>query len=121
MAGRDDRLRQPGQFIEGLSTRPVIREGAFVIHVVQSSDHTRLGMVIPKRWIKQATRRNQIKRWVREAFRSVLPQSPVHVIFRVRSGLGVAGWAKPDREGVRAQILKAFRLFQTLQTQGRLP
>lgn len=121
MAGRDDRLRQPGQFIEGLSTRPVIREGAFVIHVAQSSDHTRLGMVIPKRWIKQATRRNQIKRWVREAFRSVSPQSPVHVIFRVRSGLGVAGWAKPDREGVRAQILKAFGLFQTLQAQGRLP
>lgn len=109
MVGRLFRLRQPGQFKSGLAVRPLAREGPFVVHVVSGTGPARLGMVIPKRWVKRAVHRNQIKRWTRELFKQMMPNQATDVILRVRMPLGVRGWSISERRALRGQLERVMR------------
>ena len=75
---RARRLLTPSQFSSVLAAPIALRAGAFALHVaVRSEPGTaadtapawRLGLVIPKRFVASAVRRNAIKRSWREAFR----------------------------------------------------
>lgn len=109
MGGRFDRLRGPQEFIRGLATKPVAASGPFLIHRIENKGPARLGLVVPKRWVKQAVRRNQVKRWAREMLnQSTLSDSSYDVIVRVRRGLGVPGWSAGDRLRVRNELKVAL-------------
>jgi ribonuclease P protein component len=71
MGRRDDRLRSPETFQAALMSRPIARSGPFVVYKIRSSPGFRLGFVIPKKLVKTAVQRNQIKRWARDFFRAI--------------------------------------------------
>lgn len=67
---RDQRLLTPRQFQEAFRRGRRRRFGQLeVITLDNSLGLARLGLVIPKRAVRQAVRRNRIRRWVRETFR----------------------------------------------------
>jgi ribonuclease P protein component len=70
MGRRDDRLRDPEAFRAALTSRPIARSGSFSVYRTVSSSGFRLGFVIPKKLVKTAVQRNQIKRWARDLFRT---------------------------------------------------
>jgi ribonuclease P protein component len=70
MGRRDDRLRDPEAFRAALMSRPIARSGPFSVYRTVSSSGFQLGFVIPKKLVKTAVQRNQIKRWARDLFRA---------------------------------------------------
>ena len=61
--------------------------GAFLLIAVPGKNHTsRLGIIIAKKKIHRAVRRNQIKRMVREQFRGNTFEKPIDLVVLVRSG-----------------------------------
>lgn len=90
-------LNQPKDFTALLNQRPVASVGPFVLHlvprVVESTfvpPGPRLGMVLPKRMIRRAVARNQIKRWIRPLARRVLAGYSVDLLVRVRGPLNLS-------------------------------
>ena len=90
-------LNQPKDFTALLNQRPVASVGPFVLHlvprVVESTfvpPGPRLGMVLPKRMIRRAVARNQIKRWIRPLARRVLAGHSVDLLVRVRGPLNLS-------------------------------
>lgn len=102
MGKRDDRLHSPRAFQQALMTRPVVRTGLCMIYKIPCSDGTRLGFVLPKKLVKYAVQRNQIKRWARALFRQAREskESGFALVVRVKTSLPKAQW----REGGRAQM-----------------
>ena len=87
-------LNQPKDFTALLNQRPVATVGPFVLHLtprlIEStlvSPGPRLGMVLPKRMIRRAVARNQIKRWIRPLALRVLEGHSVDLLVRVRAPL----------------------------------
>ena len=87
-------LNQPKDFTALLNQRPVATVGPFVLHLtprrIEStlvSPGPRLGMVLPKRMIRRAVARNQIKRWIRPLALRVLGGHSVDLLVRVRAPL----------------------------------
>jgi len=115
MGKRPDRLRQPKEFAAGLSTRPIGRSGAFLVHVTRPQDRFRLGFILPKRFVKKAVVRNVIKRWAREVFRRELCTSPDYgnVIVRIRQPLDVKDWKTRGRKETREHLQVALRAVMT--------
>ena len=89
-------LNQPKDFTALLSQRPVATAGPFVLHLTpRLVDSTlvppgpRLGMVLPKRMIRRAVARNQIKRWIRPLACLVLEGHSVDLLVGVRGPLNL--------------------------------
>ena len=89
-------LNQPKDFTALLNQRPVATVGPFVLHLVlRPAESTpvapgpRLGMVLPKRMIRRAVARNQVKRWIRPLALRVLGGHSVDLLVRVRGPLNL--------------------------------
>jgi ribonuclease P protein component len=87
-------LNQPKDFTALLNQRPVATVGPFVLHLRPRLEESafvapgpRLGMVLPKRMIRRAVARNQIKRWIRPLAFRVLAHHSVDLLVRVRGSL----------------------------------
>lgn len=89
-------LNQPKDFTALLNQRPVATVGPFVLHLVPrlvestlGAPGPRLGMVLPKRMIRRAVARNQVKRWIRPLALRVLRGHSVDLLVRVRGPLNL--------------------------------
>lgn len=86
---RIDRLTLPWQFEDSLARRAILRSELFALHIVRNPAGWRLGLVVPKRYVPSAVRRNLIKRTWREAFRraraGVEAGAGYDLVVRVRS------------------------------------
>ena len=89
-------LNQPKDFTALLNQRPVATVGPFVLHLVPRPVEStlvapgpRLGMVLPKRMIRRAVARNQVKRWIRPLALRVLGGHSVDLLVRVRGPLNL--------------------------------
>ena len=89
-------LNQPKDFTALLNQRPVASVGPFVLHLKPRLTEStfvapgpRLGMILPKRMIRRAVARNQIKRWVRPLALRVLEGHSVDLLVRVRGPLNL--------------------------------
>ena len=104
--GRNARLLQPADFQLALGCRPAARGQLFVFHhkpvVASGTQAARLGLIIPKRLIRSAVRRNTIKRVIRECFR--LRQSTC------RPGLLVVRLKAPIARCTLTQLRQLVRL-----------
>lgn len=69
MGKRDDRLHSPEAFKQALMTRPISRNGFVMVYRISLPEGMRLGFILPRKFIRSAVVRNQIKRWARVAFR----------------------------------------------------
>jgi ribonuclease P protein component len=83
--GRSQRLYRPGEFDQVLRFKDVRKESGPLRILVKYNDlkHARLGLIVPKRWVKKAHERNRCKRIVREHFRrraSMLPAADIVVM-----------------------------------------
>jgi ribonuclease P protein component len=97
-------LNQPKDFTALLNQRPVAIAGPFVLHLVPRLVESifvppgpRLGMVLPKRMIRRAVARNQIKRWIRPLALRVLGGHSVDLLVRVRGPLNLKDPAAKQR------------------------
>ncbi len=70
----------------------------------------RVGITVSSR-VGNAVVRNQIKRWVREAFRAVASElPPVELVVIARAGAGRVGWAgaMAALEGARRRLIEGL-------------
>lgn len=94
--GPERRLHTPNEFSGVFSSRRVVRgesDSPFILHfrLLEKQNLSRLGVVVPKKLVKQAFLRNAVKRQGREAFRllaSKLP--PCDLVLRVYRPLASA-------------------------------
>jgi ribonuclease P protein component len=75
----------------------------------------RLGVVVPKKLVKAAVRRNLIKRLAREQFRLNREQLPsLDLVLRLATKPG-----KPDRKGLATEILELLRKVGQPRSSGK--
>jgi RNase P protein component len=115
MGRRDDRLRDPEAFRQALMSRPIARSGAFAVFRANSDSGFRLGFVIPKKLVKKAVQRNQMKRWARDVFRGY-GTSGTRVgswVLRVSEAFSKQSWLQSGkiqaRRDIRQVMETAFR------------
>jgi ribonuclease P protein component len=98
---RLQRLLKTDEFSSVFSLRRSFANGFFQLWFAPgASDRARIGLVVPKKIVRQAVRRNRIKRLVREEFRrmaATLP--PLDLIVRAR---------RPFRRGEHAEARLAL-------------
>lgn len=112
MGKRDDRLRDPAVFRQALMKRPVARAGAFSIYRAQAPSLSgRLGFVIPKKLVRTAVQRNQIKRWARAIFRGFeTSQAPTGSwVVRVSQPLSKESWRLTGRLRSKQDLGQAMK------------
>lgn len=85
------RVTLPAHYRVSLSRRPILRSGRYSLHLVPHEPQWRLGLVVPRRFVKTAVRRNAVKRAWREAFRQRQPlwarqYLPQDLVVRLISG-----------------------------------
>ncbi|TBR16539.1 ribonuclease P protein component [Rugosibacter aromaticivorans] len=109
--GPEKRLHNPKEFSGVLLSRRVVRgesDSPFTLHfrLLEKPGSSRLGVVVPKKLVKQAVLRNAIKRQGREAFRLLANElPPCDVVLRVNRPLGNRGSSKHlFRKGWRSLI-----------------
>lgn len=117
--GRAARIPGLEGFDHCLQRPPLFRSGAFAFHLVtRDAPGWRLGLVIPKRFVKSAVARNAIKRHWREAFRrshSTLAREfggadlvvRLHASLQPRTKPSQPKGGKPMKTEARAQLPKA--------------
>ena len=68
---RAARMLHASEYAATLRTRPVARGSFLVVNHQRAENilHARLGLIIPKRFLKRAVSRNAVKRVLRELFR----------------------------------------------------
>lgn len=72
--------------------------------------HSRLGMVVAKKHIKRANKRNQVKRWIREKFRLILCHSThIDVVAIVNRPISLSEW-----QGFHDQLEQGFYRLKKL-------
>lgn len=115
MGRRDDRLRDPETFRQALTSRPIARFGAFAVYRVISDAGFRLGFVIPKKLVKKAVQRNQMKRWARDVFRGFETSETRSEswVLRVSQAFSKQSWLESGklqaRKDIRQVMETAFR------------
>ena len=111
MGKRIGRLQTPEAFRQALMTRPLSRSGGFSVYTVPSDEVDRLGFVLPKKLIRRAVQRNQIKRWSRELLRTLKTDESPKIAFVVRAN---AAFPMPDwhDHGKREARLALTLVFQ---------
>ena len=83
---RDRRLFRPGEFDRVLKARDMRRDSGPLRILIKYNDlpHARLGLIVPKRWVRMAHDRNRYKRILREQFRlSVHRLPPADILIMV--------------------------------------
>ena len=100
---RATRLRSGEDFKRNLKARKRGSGRWFTASVVANqAGHARLGMVIGRRVLAQATRRNRIKRVTREQFRRLATGlGAVDIVVRLRSKLATEDMLEAEAEIVR--------------------
>lgn len=87
---RAARLLKTDEFSSVFVLRAVKRSSHFVLYARPNTlGRPRLGVVIAKRWVRQAVKRNLLKRQIREVFRTqhiMLPN--IDVVFRLHTAFG---------------------------------
>ena len=122
MGKRLGRLQHAQEFSAVFGTRPAGSVGPFSVHVHPpvnpTAPYIRVGFVLPKRFLKKAVYRNQIKRWTKEALREASdhPSAARHVLVRLKRALDVADWPKTGRRLARTQLLAALQAALGRQT-----
>jgi len=106
--GKRPRLRQRREFVAVQERGQKLHSGAYVVLGLRNNlGHPRLGITVSTR-VGNAVVRNQVKRWVREAFRAVATEWPsMDVVVIARSSAPRAG-----REG-------AVRALAAVALEGR--
>lgn len=83
-------VRSAKDFSALLGSRHRSRGGAFALHLLPSQAlQSRLGLIVPKKLVKSAVRRNTIKRWSRVLMREHA-KDPCDVLVRVHSKMSMA-------------------------------
>lgn len=103
----EHRLRRPAEFAAVLASPLRLRGERFELRYRRNdSSSARLGLIIPKRLAKRAVLRNQLKRLIRDAFRTMRPQLPANdLVFRLsRPPLAAALADGSQRRAWRAEI-----------------
>lgn len=110
MGKRDDRLHSPEAFKQALMTRPIARTGPFSIYRITELDGRRLGFVLPKKLVKCAVQRNQLKRWARAIFRrpELDTQACFALVVRITASLPKSEWLGQGRENARRDLSEAM-------------
>lgn len=105
--GRDSRLTRPDEFKYCLDSRPFARSALFNMHWRATEEKlttAKLGLIIPKRLIRSAVRRNTIKRVIREAFRlNRLRLPPGQLVFRLKAPVAPCSLTQ-TKQTVRTQV-----------------
>jgi ribonuclease P protein component len=110
MGKRDDRLHGPKAFQQALMTRPVAREGVFSVYRIPVGNGAKLGFVLPKKLVRTAVHRNQIKRWARDVFRKPRYQSLAGfiLVLRVKTLLPKAAWELTGKKQIRLSLVQSI-------------
>jgi ribonuclease P protein component len=111
MGKRDDRLHGPAAFRQALMTRPVSRDGIFVVYKIPSQDGSRLGFVLPKKLVRTAVHRNQIKRWSRSVFRDPSNAASLDfvLVVRVKELLSNTSWQLDGKHEIKRRLVQAIK------------
>ena len=106
MGRRDDRLQDPEAFRQALMARPIARHGSFSVYRIFAEAGFRLGFVIPKKLVKTAVQRNQMKRWARATFRAFETSAPRSEswVLRVSQSFPKSQWQTHGRLQARQDI-----------------
>lgn len=81
------RLHQREEFESALKSRALIDKW-LALHIQPNTQGlARLGIVVSKRIVPKATSRNMIKRLIREEFRTLLCQSSLNLVLRLRKNV----------------------------------
>ena len=81
---------------------------AFLLLAVPGINHnSRVGIIIAKKKIRRAVRRNQIKRMVREQFRGNIFEKPIDLVVLVRSGA-----EQMDNRGLWAELARLWCVLE---------
>ena len=99
------RLSKTDEFSSVFAFRKALRGIHFdMLHRPNSAATARLGVVIGKKFVRSAVKRNLVRRIVRESFRQLRPQLPARdLVVRVRSRVVVV-----DRGAVRDELSVLF-------------
>lgn len=110
MGKRDDRLHSAETYKAVLTIRPVVKTGSCVVYKAPSPDGMRLGFVVPKKLVKYAVQRNQIKRWARALFRAKksLMTEDVVLIVRVTTAQPKSDWRALGQQRFKQDLCLAM-------------
>lgn len=118
------RLTKTDEYSSVFGFRRALRGQHFLLHyrpreVVDGGENrklpARLGVVVPKKLVKAAVRRNLIKRLAREQFRLSRTQLPsFDLVLRLATKPG-----KPDRKGLATEILELLRKVGQPRSSGK--
>ena len=77
-------------------TRPVARSGGLLVYQLASEGSHELGFVLPKRLIRNAVQRNQLKRWTKALLHQAdwSKTAPFSLVLRINTALPKATWTK---------------------------
>jgi len=77
-------------------TRPVARSGGLLVYQLASEGSHELGFVLPKRLIRNAVQRNQLKRWTKALLHQAdwSKTAPFSLILRMNTALPKATWTR---------------------------
>lgn len=113
--GREKRLRKTDEFSSVLRFRAVLRGRCVDVHLRPNArGHARLGLIVPRKVVALATRRNHYRRLMREAFRLQQHElGGLDLIARVKA-------ACPDAQ-FREEFARLLRDSPALLARGSLP
>lgn len=113
--GREKILRKTDEFSSVFRFRAVLRGQCVDVHLRPNAlGHARLGLIVPRKVVPQATRRNRYKRLMREAFR--LRQhalGALDLVARVKAAC--------DDAQFREEFARLLRDAPALLARGRQP
>jgi ribonuclease P protein component len=110
MGKRDDRLHSSEIFKQALMTRPISRNGSVMVYRISMSAGVGLGFILPRKLIRSAVMRNQIKRWARAILREHESSQiqPSAFVIRVTQPLSKTMWQTPSRQTWKNQFKAVF-------------
>ncbi len=122
MSKRVGRLQTPEAFKRALMTRPLSRSGGFSVYTIPSDEIDRLGFVLPKKLVRRAVQRNQIKRWSREIIRTMKTnESPTAAfVVRVNTAFPMPDWHQQGKRQAREALRQVFQKGLTTLKEGRI-
>jgi ribonuclease P protein component len=111
MGKRDDRLHGPEAFQQALMTRPIARDGVFVIYKIPCPGGAKIGFVLPKKLVRTAVHRNQIKRWARDIFRKPRHSSAdgFGFVLRVKASLSKTAWDMTGKKQIKQSLVQVMK------------
>lgn len=122
MSKRIGRLQTPEAFKRALMTKPLSRFGGFLVYTIPSDDIDRLGFVLPKKLVRRAVQRNQIKRWSREIIRTMKTnESPTTAfVVRVNTAFSMPDWHEKGKRQAKEALHQMFQKGFTTLNERRV-